>query len=141
MMYKVNNVTMAKERAKESNLSYGMSIFDGKWYVGSPEELKEIGVIDIDKSERKLNPIEITARNAAIEVIKIVEELGEQNDLDRYPGGLEGYIRDKVKQIEPKATRSLKGDDSMRRYYSGIKDGLEAVLSALQGDLEPLKYL
>jgi len=91
--------------------------------------------------KKRLTPIEQTAKNAAIEVIKIVEALGEQDDLERYPGGLAGYIRDKVKQIEPKATRSLKGDDSMRRYYSGIKDGLEAVLSALEGDLEPLKYL
>lgn len=50
-MYKANNADMAKELAKEHNLNYGMSIFDGKWYVGSPEELKKIGVTDIDKSE------------------------------------------------------------------------------------------
>jgi hypothetical protein len=67
-MYKVNNAEMAKELAKEYNLSYGMSLFDGKWYVGSPEELKKIGVTDIDKSENV---------SKAKHIINILEEGGK----------------------------------------------------------------
>jgi hypothetical protein len=92
--------------------------------------------------KRKLNLIEETSYNMAKEVIKIVEALGEQDDLDRYPGGLEGYISDKIKQLKPKSVRSSQKDDSgMRKYYQGQMEALEAVVKALQGDLEALKYL
>jgi len=62
---------MAKESAQEHNLHYGMSALDGKWYVGSPEELKKAGCANIDKSEGKMS-----------KAMEIVKSLSEEVDED-----------------------------------------------------------
>ena len=46
-MTRVNNEKMAKKIAKEDGLLYGMSVFGGKWYTGTREQLKKIGVVKI----------------------------------------------------------------------------------------------
>jgi len=43
-MVKVGNEKMAKEFAKDEQKFYGMSVFDGKWYIGEIEELKKLGI-------------------------------------------------------------------------------------------------
>jgi len=48
-MKKVNNEKLAKQLAKEDKLFYGMSVFDGKFYIGTEEQLKKIGCVDITK--------------------------------------------------------------------------------------------
>ena len=46
-MYKTKNEQTAIELAIENNYTYGVSIFDGQYYVGTKEELTRIGVVDI----------------------------------------------------------------------------------------------
>jgi hypothetical protein len=48
-MIRTYNEQIAKEMAKEKNLSYGFCIFDCKYYVGSNTHLKQIGCINIIK--------------------------------------------------------------------------------------------
>lgn len=69
-MYKYNNAKVAKESAQEKNLHYGMSALDGKWYVGSVEELKKAGCANIDKSEGKMSK--------ALEIVKMIKEDEEE---------------------------------------------------------------
>lgn len=44
-MFRYNSKSLAREKAKELNLEYGFSVFDGRMYVGTKEELDKIGVI------------------------------------------------------------------------------------------------
>jgi len=44
-MFKANTEETARELAREHNLSHGFSVFDGKWYVGTTEQLAAIGCI------------------------------------------------------------------------------------------------
>ena len=44
-MYKYKSKILAYEKAVELKLSYGMSVFDGCFYVGTVEQLNKIGVI------------------------------------------------------------------------------------------------
>lgn len=55
-MFITNTEETAKKIAIEKKKSYGWSVFgQGKWYVGTEEELKKIGVLDpITPTECKL---------------------------------------------------------------------------------------
>ena len=44
-MYKTNTEETAIELALEHSLAYGHCVFNEYWYVGTSEQLKEIGVI------------------------------------------------------------------------------------------------
>lgn len=46
-MYKCNSESAARAMAVSESLFYGTSVFDGKVYVGHPDELAKIGVTDI----------------------------------------------------------------------------------------------
>jgi hypothetical protein len=46
-MYRCRIEKVAREIATEKSASYGMSVFDGAWYVGTAEELRKIGVVDV----------------------------------------------------------------------------------------------
>lgn len=48
-MFKCNNEATANAIAQENNALFGMSVFDGKWYIGDEKQLKGIGVADIQK--------------------------------------------------------------------------------------------
>jgi hypothetical protein len=52
-MMKVGNEDMAQDFAKERKQSYGMSVFDGKWYVGEVDELKKLGITAIKDAAGK----------------------------------------------------------------------------------------
>lgn len=54
-MRKYASESAARDYAKSMGLAYGWSVFSAGWFVGTPEELKKIGVIDIKKN-RKGNP-------------------------------------------------------------------------------------
>ena len=42
-MYMTRNVEMAKERAREKDLLWGLCVFNGAYYVGTAEQLYAIG--------------------------------------------------------------------------------------------------
>lgn len=44
-MFKANNETVAHQIAKEEGLCYGWTVLGGGWYVGTAEQLNDIGVI------------------------------------------------------------------------------------------------
>ncbi len=46
-MNKCNTESVARSLAAESKLHYGVSVFDGKFYVGDVQELQDIGVIEL----------------------------------------------------------------------------------------------
>lgn len=46
-MFKCNNEETASAIANENKTQYGMSVFDGKWYAGTVEQLKAIGVATV----------------------------------------------------------------------------------------------
>lgn len=47
MMYKLRAANLAADKARETGLSYGWSILSPYWYVGTPEQLERIGVVDV----------------------------------------------------------------------------------------------
>ena len=46
MMTKVDQEDYAIQMAEEQGAFYGMSVFDGKWYIGTEEEVKNVGVVE-----------------------------------------------------------------------------------------------
>lgn len=46
-MYKCRTEETAHAIAAENKLSYGMSVFDGAWYVGTVAQLEGVGAIRI----------------------------------------------------------------------------------------------
>jgi hypothetical protein len=73
-----------------------------------------------------------------------LSELMEQHsgsEFDEYPGGLGGYVHDKIAKLKSKTVRKHGEKDPMRNYWTGVVEALEAVELALQGDLSNLKYL
>jgi hypothetical protein len=52
-MFKVASKKGAENAAKQEGLSYGWSLFDGSWYVGTPTQLKRIGVLEPQMSNPK----------------------------------------------------------------------------------------
>lgn len=42
----------AKQIAQENGTSFGMSTFDRRWYTGSPEQLANIGVLNVETPKR-----------------------------------------------------------------------------------------
>ena len=56
-MYKYKSKSLAYEKAVELKLSYGMSVFDGCFYVGTVEQLNKIGVIITNSVGVKNGPV------------------------------------------------------------------------------------
>jgi hypothetical protein len=47
-MWKVTNLIHAMEISDRESLDYGLCVFDNYWYVGTREQLKEIGVLVVN---------------------------------------------------------------------------------------------
>lgn len=47
MMTKCNSGETARVIASERHASFSWSVFNGAWYVGTPEQLQKIGCVDI----------------------------------------------------------------------------------------------
>ena len=54
-MVKVNNPKLAAELTKPGEY-FGMSVFDGQWYVGKWDELTPIGVVEPVQKYEELFP-------------------------------------------------------------------------------------
>ena len=48
MTWKTTNLIRAMEISDEEGLCYGRSVLDNYWYVATREELKKLGVVDIN---------------------------------------------------------------------------------------------
>lgn len=48
MMSKCNTAQMAGDIARQRGVFFGMSVLDGKWYVGTESQLKAIGVVKVE---------------------------------------------------------------------------------------------
>jgi hypothetical protein len=49
-MGRTKQLSLAREMARERGMLYGFCVFDGWLYVGSEEQLKAIGCVDIQSA-------------------------------------------------------------------------------------------
>lgn len=125
-MYKYNNAKVAKESAQEHNLHYGMSALDGKWYVGSPEELKKAGCADIDRSEGKMSK--------AMEIVNMMEQEEEEDDTKYYDKGTYVMVRPTGKSVQAEypAAKWLKKEQKVKL----LDDAVEGTADVFDVELE-----
>jgi hypothetical protein len=55
-MFNCTSRTIAVQMANEVGLPYGVSIFNGNFYVGQPDALRAVGVVDIYYPENYGSP-------------------------------------------------------------------------------------